>query len=75
MVDASTSNELSVACQAAARKATNLGHVLGAWAAPPGAEASARRSSCSRCERVVYVRAEGDLVGMAGRAIVEHCER
>jgi hypothetical protein len=75
MADASTSDELAVACQAAARKAADLGHQLGAWVAPPGEEASARRSSCSRCKRAVYVRAEGDLVGMAGRAVVEACER
>jgi len=42
--------------------------------APPGEELIARRTVCNRCGRAVYVRAEGTLAGMAGRAAAERCD-
>jgi hypothetical protein len=56
-------------------KAERLGHDLEPWTPPPGEEAIARRTTCRRCGERLYVRAEVGLLGMAGRAGSERCER
>lgn len=58
-------------CRSAERRASGLGHELGSWSADGDA---GRRAECRRCGRAVYVRAEGSLSGMAGRAVGEPCD-
>ena len=61
-------------CAQAETRATARGHVLTSWRAPVGEEAIARAADCSRCGRGIYVRAEGDLMGLSGRALTEPCD-
>jgi hypothetical protein len=63
-------SQLPELCRLAEERAAALGHVLAPWSAP---EDVARRTVCSVCGRAVYVRAEGSLAGIAGRACVERC--
>jgi len=65
--------ELDVLCQTALDMALVQGHELEEWTAVPGEEAIARRTSCRRCGRSVYVRAESGLAGAAGTALTERC--
>jgi hypothetical protein len=68
---ASDGMQLAQLCRAAEDRARALGHVLGAWAAEGEV---ARLAACTKCGRAVYVRAEGKLGGMAGRACGEPCD-
>lgn len=61
-------------CAQAEVRATERGHVLARWQAPVGEEAVARAADCGRCGRGIYVRAEGDLKGLSGRALTEPCD-
>jgi hypothetical protein len=61
-------------CAQAETRAAAAGHVLTPWRAPVGEEAIARAADCGRCGRTIYVRAEGDLKGLAGRALTEPCD-
>jgi hypothetical protein len=49
------------------------GHDLGAWEAPDGEEAVARRAVCRECGQVAYVRSEGVLAGTGGAALSAPC--
>jgi hypothetical protein len=62
--------QLAELCRLAEERAAALGHTLAPWSAP---EEVARRTVCSACGRAVYVRAEGPLSGIAGRACAERC--
>ena len=55
----------------AAQKTSALGHVLGPW---ENDGEVACRAVCTKCGRAVYARAEGSLVGIAGRACSERCD-
>jgi hypothetical protein len=57
----------------AADRASRLGHELEAWETPPTETQIGLSSSCRRCGRTVYVRAEPGLGGIAGRAVRERC--
>jgi hypothetical protein len=63
--------QLAQLCRSAEDRARALGHLLGAWEAEGEI---ACRAVCTRCGRAVYVRAEGKLGGIAGRACGEHCD-
>jgi hypothetical protein len=71
VVPASDNSQLDHLCRAAEDRVGALGHVLGAWTAEGEV---ARRAVCTRCGRAVYVRAEGKLGGVAGRACGEPCD-
>jgi hypothetical protein len=58
-------------CRTAEMRAASLEHELGPW---DEVEEVARRATCVRCGRAVYVRAEGSLSGIAGRACGERCD-
>jgi hypothetical protein len=60
-------------CALASAAAMKHGHELDDWATPPGGDTIARRAECRRCGRVVYVRVEDGLQGMAGAALRERC--
>jgi hypothetical protein len=62
--------QLAELCRLAEERAASLGHVLAPWSAP---EDVSRRTVCSVCGRAAYVRAEGSLAGIAGRACTESC--
>jgi hypothetical protein len=66
-------DQLDALCQTAMDAALARGHDLGEWEAAPGEEPIARRSSCRRCGRTAYVRAESGLAGAAGTALTERC--
>jgi hypothetical protein len=68
---ASDNNTLAQLCRAAEDRAHALGHLLDAWTADGEV---ARRAACTKCGRAVYVRAEGKLGGIAGRACGEPCD-
>ena len=57
-------------CRSAEERAGALGHALTGWTG----DQVGRRAACTKCGRAVYVRAEGKLAGMAGRAVAELCE-
>ena len=56
-------------CRSAEERTASLGHVLASW----NGDTTGRRAECIKCGRAVYVRAEGRLAGMAGRAVGEPC--
>jgi hypothetical protein len=58
-------------CRTAEQTTLALGHILGPWTI---VEDIARRAVCTKCGRAVYARAEGKLVGIAGRACGERCD-
>jgi hypothetical protein len=60
-------------CALAAARAERRGHDLDEWVHPPGEVRPARRAVCRRCGRVVYVRIENQLKGIAGTAVHEPC--
>jgi hypothetical protein len=64
---------LAELCELASSRAENRGHDLDDWVAPPGDDTIARSAACRRCGRVVYVRAEDAMQGMAGAALTEAC--
>jgi hypothetical protein len=69
-VDVSLDELVRLASTAAARK----GHNVRDWTAdPPGSE-DARRGTCSRCGRTLYVRVGAGMTGMAGTALTEPCD-
>jgi hypothetical protein len=59
--------------QMAGELAKRNGHDLGAWEAPDGEEAVARRAVCRDCGQVAYVRSEGALAGTGGPALTVRC--
>jgi hypothetical protein len=68
-VDLRLDELVRLAAAAAARK----GHDVGDWTTdPPGADA--RRGTCSRCGRTLYVRVGEGMTGMAGAALAERCD-
>jgi hypothetical protein len=66
-------NELAELCALAAAAAEKQGHELDDWIQPDRDEATGLRAVCRRCGRVVYVRAESSMQGMAGAALREPC--
>jgi hypothetical protein len=69
-VDVALDELVRLASVAAGRK----GHEIREWAAdPPGAE-DARRATCNRCGRALYVRVGAGMTGMAGAALTERCD-
>jgi hypothetical protein len=71
VASASGDTQLAQLCRAAEDRALALGHVLSAWT---DEGEIARRAACTRSARAVYVRAEGKLGGIAGRACGEPCD-
>jgi hypothetical protein len=71
LVPTSDDSQLAQLCRAAEERTLALGHLLGPWAEE---DEVARRAVCTRCGRAVYVRAEGGLGGIAGRACGEPCD-
>ena len=65
--------DLPELCAVAEARARRQGHDLQPWAVPDGEDAVGQRAACKRCGRVVYVRVEGGLAGMAGAALGEPC--
>jgi hypothetical protein len=59
-------------CALAEERAQSLGHTLGPWK-DPSQTTAARHATCSVCGRVVYVRIEDGLLGVAGEAWSERC--
>jgi len=68
---ATDDSQLGRLCRTAESRTSALGHLLGPWQAE---EDVARSATCSKCGRGVYARAEGKLVGIAGRACGEPCD-
>jgi hypothetical protein len=66
-------DQLRELCERASEAAEARGHELDAWTAPSGEESVARATSCRRCGRVVYVRAESGFLGAAGEALMQPC--
>jgi hypothetical protein len=64
---------LAEICALASSRAEDRGHELGAWVEPSDDDGLARRATCRRCGRVVYVRVEEPMRGMAGAALTEVC--
>jgi hypothetical protein len=56
-------------------KARTLGHTPAEWVAADEASASARRTTCTRCGMIGYVRREHGLIGMAGELLADRCPR
>jgi hypothetical protein len=56
-------------CEVAGSVASARGHRLGDWTS----EDAGRRAECRCCGLVAYVRVEGGLSGMIGRALSEPC--
>jgi hypothetical protein len=67
------SPDLAELCALASAAAERRGHELDDWIQPDGTEPIARRATCRRCGRVVYVRVESSMQGMAGAALREPC--
>ena len=57
----------------ASSRAEARGHDLGRWVDATEDGAAARQAACRRCGRVVYVRVEDAMQGMAGDALTELC--
>jgi hypothetical protein len=70
MDDRATLGELCALASAAAKA---RGHELDDWIDPAGDDTTARRATCRRCGRVVYIRVEDGMQGMAGPALREPC--
>jgi hypothetical protein len=66
-------DRLNELCRVAEGAAKARGHELGQWQARRGEEERERRSVCSRCGRVAYVRLGGGMTGVAGAALMERC--
>jgi hypothetical protein len=60
-------------CELAEERAQSLGHSLGPWTDPDQTKTESRHATCSVCGRVVYVRVEDGLRGVAGEAWSERC--
>jgi hypothetical protein len=60
-------------CALAEERAQSLGHSLGPWTDPDRTTTESRHATCSVCGRVVYVRVEHGLLGVAGDAWSERC--
>jgi hypothetical protein len=60
-------------CALAEERTRSLGHTLGPWTDPGQAVTASRHATCSNCGRVVYVRVEDGLLGIAGEACSERC--
>jgi hypothetical protein len=60
-------------CALASSRAEERGHDLAGWVDATEDGAVARRAACRRCGRVVYVRVEDAMQGMAGDALTEPC--
>jgi hypothetical protein len=57
---------------AAARAASN-GHQLTTWSPVPGEEGRARRTSCLRCGRDLYIRTHDRMIGAMGTLMTSPC--
>ena len=69
-LDSASADALDRLCRSAEERTAALGHSLDAWSG----DGVGRRAACAKCGRAVYVRAEGQLAGMAGRAVGERCD-
>jgi hypothetical protein len=61
-------------CDLAAAAAERKGHDLGEWEDDRASDVHARRTTCRRCGRAVYVRLGDGMTGMAGAALTERCD-
>jgi hypothetical protein len=67
-----SSADLDELCRIAGEAASRKGHEIPTWT--PDSPA-ARRGTCVRCGRIIYVRIGGGMTGMAGAALSEACDR
>jgi hypothetical protein len=66
-------SDITRLCALAEERARSLGHTLGPWKDPDQTTTASRHARCSVCGRVVYVRVEDGLLGVAGEAWSERC--
>jgi hypothetical protein len=53
--------------------ARSRGHDIDGWEWVEDADTVAATATCRRCGRTAYIRTEGPLKGVAGRALTEAC--
>lgn len=61
-------------CRLAVYAAGRKGHEIREWTDEPAGGVHARRATCLRCGRALYVRLGEQMTGMAGAALTEGCD-
>jgi hypothetical protein len=66
-------SQIDELCALVEDRARSLGHRLDQWQDAGEGMTTSRRTMCTVCGRVAYVRIEGGLLGAAGPACSEDC--
>jgi hypothetical protein len=61
-------------CDLAVAAAGRKGHEVREWEDDSASDVHARRTTCRRCGRSLYVRLGTGMTGMAGTALTERCD-